>query len=81
MGLKGAVNKVLIEKLILPFLDCFFSFEKEVLQWPQAIRSGPESSERFNIPEQALKRAQHGWIREYCDSCKVCVKLCPPKRS
>ncbi len=60
MGVNTAVKTVFIEKLILPFLDRFFRFEKDVLKYPQAIRFGPDSSKRFNIPLEAMKRVQRG---------------------
>ncbi|MHA2406183.1 MAG: 4Fe-4S binding protein [Candidatus Hermodarchaeia archaeon] len=60
MGIKTVAKTVVIEKLMLPFMDRFFRFEKDVLKYPQAIRSGPDSSQRFDIPLEALKRVQRG---------------------
>jgi epoxyqueuosine reductase QueG len=30
-----------------------------------------------NLPFSEVN--DHGWIAEYCDSCRVCIKKCPPK--
>lgn len=60
MGVKNSVRTILIEKLALPFMNRFLKFEKDVAKWPGAIHSEPESPARFDIPIEALKRAQRG---------------------
>jgi epoxyqueuosine reductase len=60
MGVKTIARAVLTEKLVIPFMIRFLRFEKDVLKWPQAIRSVPDSPTRFNIPMEALKRFQRG---------------------
>ena len=60
MSGRNTVKNVIMEKLVIPFVNRFFGFEKEVLTYPEAIRSDPDSPARFNIPLEAIRLVQRG---------------------